>query len=144
MAARYINDNMPKYVAEKIVKHIIKSGINVSFAKVLIKGATFKENVSDVRNSKVAQIIKALQEFSVKVDIEDPYAVSAELQKEYDIELSKEIANNYDAVVVAVPHTDYLLYDDAYFCSITKPTALVADLKGIYRNKIFNRPYYSL
>lgn len=144
LAARQINDAMAKYVAEKIVKHIIRSGTNVSQAKVLVKGATFKENVSDIRNSKVAEIVKALQEFSVRVDVEDPYAVSAELEKEYDIALKKEIADDYDAVVIAVPHKDYLLLDDGYFCSITRPTALIADLKGIYRNKILNRKYYSL
>lgn len=144
LAARHINDAMAKYVAEKIVKHIIKSGTNVSQAKVLVKGATFKENVSDIRNSKVAEIVKALQDFSVQVDVEDPYAVSAELKKEYNIELQEEISRDYDTVVIAVPHKDYLLLDDDYFCSITRPTALIADLKGIYRNKILNRKYYSL
>ena len=144
LAARHINDTMAQYVAEKIVKHIIKSGINVGQAKVLVKGATFKENVSDIRNSKVAEIVKALQEFSVLVDVEDPYATSEELKKEYNIELKEEISGDYDAVVIAVPHKDYLLLDDGYFCSITRPTALIADLKGIYRNKILNRKYYSL
>ncbi len=81
LAARHINDAMAKYVAEKIVKHIIKSGINVGQAKVLVKGATFKEDVSDIRNSKVAEIVKALQDFSVRVDVEDPYAASEELKK---------------------------------------------------------------
>lgn len=144
LAARHINDTMAKYVAEKIVKHIIKSGINVGQAKVLVKGATFKENVSDIRNSKVAEIVKALQDFSVQVDVSDPYAASAELKKEYNIDLQENISDDYDAVVIAVPHNEYLLLDDSYFCSITKSTALIADLKGIYRNKIFNRRYYSL
>ncbi|MCH5688126.1 hypothetical protein LWM68_30020 [Niabella sp. W65] len=135
---------MAKYVAEKIVKHIIKSGINVGQAKVLVKGATFKEDVSDIRNSKVAEIVKALQDFSVRVDVEDPYAASEELKKEYNIELKEKISGDYDAVVIAVPHKDYLVLDDDYFCSITRPTALIADLKGIYRNKILNRKYYSL
>ncbi|WP_346238480.1 nucleotide sugar dehydrogenase [Niabella insulamsoli] len=144
LAARHINDYMPKYVAEQIVKHIIKSGSNVAQSGVLIMGATFKENVSDVRNSKVADIVKALREFSVAVDVEDPYAVSEDLEQEYDIRLTQKISDNYDAVIIAVPHQDYLSLDDAYFCSITKPNALIADLKGIFRNKIFNRPYYSL
>jgi UDP-N-acetyl-D-galactosamine dehydrogenase len=144
LAARHINDAMAKYVAEKIVKHIIKSGINVGQAKVLVKGATFKEDVSDIRNSKVAEIVKALQDFSVRVDVEDPYAASEELKKEYNIELKEEISGDYDAVVIAVPHKDYLVLNDDYFCSITRPTALIADLKGIYRNKILNRKYYSL
>lgn len=144
LAARHINDAVAKYVAEKIVKHIIKSGINVGQAKVLVKGATFKEDVSDIRNNKVAEIVKALQDFSVRVDVEDPYAASEELKKEYNIELKEEISGDYDAVVIAVPHKDYLVLNDDYFCSITRPTALIADLKGIYRNKILNRKYYSL
>lgn len=113
-------------------------------AKVLIMGATFKENVSDIRNSKVAEMVLALQDFSIQVDIDDPHADSQALQSEYGIELSRNLASDYDAVIIAVAHSNYLLLDDPYFCSITKPTALVADLKGMYRNKIINRPYYSL
>ncbi len=144
LAARNINDAMAKHVAENIVKHIIKTGANVAQAKVLVMGATFKENVSDIRNSKVAEIVKALQEFSVLVDVEDPYANAQELKNEYNITLCALIANDYDAVIIAVPHQQYLLLNDHYFCNITKPHALIADLKGIYRNNILNRKCFSL
>lgn len=144
LAGRNINDTMAKYVAEVVVKHIIKSGTNVAGAKVLVMGATFKENVSDIRNSKVADMVKALQDFSVAVDVSDPKANSIALQQQYGIVLAENIQTNYDAVIVAVPHQEYLLLDDHYFCTITKPFALIADLKGIYRNKISNRKYYSL
>lgn len=144
LAARHINDTMAKYVAEKVVKYLIRSDVNVGQAKVLVMGATFKENVSDTRNSKVADIVKALQEFSVKVDIEDPYADNDELKAEYGIELTTSLSKDYEAVIIAVPHREYLLYDDTYFCGITKPAGLIADIKGIYRNKIKNRNYFSL
>ena len=144
LAGRNINDNMAKYVAKKIVQHIIKNSGDVKSSRVLIKGATFKENVSDIRNSKVADVVKALQSYYVNVDVEDPYADSAELKHEYDFELTDRPAADYDAVIVTVPHKDYLDLDDKYFSGITKPHAMIADLKGIYRNKINNRTYWSL
>jgi UDP-N-acetyl-D-galactosamine dehydrogenase len=144
LAGRNINDNMAKYVAKKVVQHIIKNSGDVKSAKVLVKGATFKENVSDIRNSKVADVVKALQSFYVNVDVEDPHADSAELKHEYGFELADKLSNDYDAVIVTVPHKDYLGLDDTYYAGITKKHGLIADLKGIYRNKITNREYWSL
>jgi UDP-N-acetyl-D-glucosamine/UDP-N-acetyl-D-galactosamine dehydrogenase len=144
LAGRTINDDMANYVAQKAVQHIIKTVGDVKSARVLIKGATFKENVSDIRNSKVADVVKALKAFYVNVDVEDPYADSAELQHEYGFGLCSEVGKEYDAVIITVPHADYVAHDDDYFCGITKQHALIADLKGIYRNKIVNRKYWSL
>ena len=144
LAGRNINDNMAKYVADKVVQHIIKHSGDVKKSRVLIKGATFKENVSDIRNSKVADVVKALQSFSVNVDVEDPYADSAELQHEYGFGLADSVGENYDAVVVAVPHREYADLGEDYFSRITHPTALIADLKGVYRDRITNRSYWSL
>jgi UDP-N-acetyl-D-glucosamine/UDP-N-acetyl-D-galactosamine dehydrogenase len=144
LAGRNINDNMAKYVAKKVVQHIIKHTGDVRSAKVLIKGATFKENVSDIRNSKVADVVKALQSFYVNVDVEDPHADSEELKHEYGFGLAEKLADDYDAVIVTVPHHEYHDLDDSYFAGITKEHALVADLKGIYRNRITNRNYWSL
>ena len=143
LAGRNINDGMAGYVAKKILQHIIQNNGNVKDARVLIMGATFKENVSDIRNSKVADVVKELKSFSLNVDVADPYAESAELKHEYGFELAT-IGNNYDAVIITVPHNDYKVLDDTYFVSITKEHALVADLKGIYRNKISSRKYWSL
>ena len=143
LAGRNINDNMAKYVAKKIIQHIIRNSGDVKSSKVLIKGATFKENVSDIRNSKVSDVVKALKEYYVNVDVEDPYADSDELNHEYGFSLVKTTANDYDAVIISVPHKDFIGLDDAYFCSITKPHAMIADLKGIYRGKINNRNYWS-
>ncbi len=144
LAGRNINDNMAGYVAKKVVQHIIANSGDVKSSRVLVKGATFKENVSDIRNSKVADVVKALKSFYVNVDVEDPYADSDELHHEYGFSLVKETGKDYDAVIVTVPHREYMSLDDAHFSSITKPNAMIADLKGIYRNKIVNRTYWSL
>ncbi len=144
LAGRNINDGMAGYVAKKILQHITQNNGNIKDAKVLVMGATFKENVSDIRNSKVADVVKELQSFSLNVHVTDPHASSAELKHEYGFELTAQLSNDYDAIIVAVPHNEYKKLDDAYFSSITKQYAVVADLKGIYRNKISNRKYWSL
>jgi UDP-N-acetyl-D-glucosamine/UDP-N-acetyl-D-galactosamine dehydrogenase len=144
LAGRNINDNMAKYVAKTAVQHIIKNSADVKSAKVLVMGATFKENVSDIRNSKVADVVKALKSYYVNVDVVDPYADSDELKHEYGFELTQNPAKDYDVVIVTVPHKEYQELSDDYFSGITKPYAMIADLKGIFRNKITNRTYWSL
>ncbi len=144
LAGRVINDGMAGYIAKKVLQHIIKNNGNVKHAKVLVMGATFKENVSDIRNSKVADVVRELKSFSLNIDITDPHAESEELNHEYGFSLCRQIGNDYDAILVAVPHNDYKKLDDAYFAGITKPSALVADLKGIFRSKITSRDYWSL
>lgn len=144
LAGRNINDNMGKYVAKKVIQHIIKNNGDVKSSKVLIKGATFKEDVSDIRNSKVADVVKALKEFYVNVEVEDPHADSAELMHEYGFGLVNNVATDYDAVIIPVPHKQYKELSDSYYAGITKPHAIIADLKGIYLNKIKSRTYWSL
>jgi len=144
LAGRNINDDMASYVARKVIQHIIRYNGDVRSSKVLIKGATFKENVSDIRNSKVADIVKELKAFFINVEVEDPYANSDHLNHEYGFGLSGNLSNEYDAVIVAVPHEPYLCLDENYFAGITKPHGLIADLKGLYRNKITKRNYWSL
>ncbi len=144
LAGRVINDGMAGYVAKKVLQHIIQANGDIKNAKVLVMGATFKENVSDIRNSKVADVVKELKAFSLNVDVTDPYAESDELKHEYGFELTPQTANDYDAVIVTVPHNEYKKMGDDYFASITRPGAMVADLKGIYRNKITSRAYWSL
>ena len=144
LAGRNINDGMAGYVAKKVLQHIIQHTGNIKDTKVLVMGATFKENVSDIRNSKVADVVKELKSFSLNVDITDPHASSEELNHEYGFELTGMVGKNYDAIIVAVPHAGYKDYDDAYFASLTKPDALIFDLKGTYRNIIESRTYKSL
>ncbi|MEO8721340.1 MAG: nucleotide sugar dehydrogenase [Ginsengibacter sp.] len=144
LAGRIINDGMAGYIAKKILIHIIRNNGDVKNAKVLVMGATFKENVSDIRNSKVADVIKELKSYSLQVHVTDPHANSDELNREYSFELTQALADDYEAVVVAVPHAEYLSMDDNSFSKITKPSALIADIKGIYRGKISSRDYWSL
>ena len=143
LAGRSINDGMAAYVAKKILQHIILNNSSVKDAKVLVMGATLKENVSDIRNSKVADVVKELQSFSLQVDVSDPHADSDELMHEYGFGLIDNISDKYDAVIITVPHNDYKKLDDTYFVSITKSGAIVADLKGIFRNKIKSNVYWS-
>ena len=144
LAGRNINDGMAGYVAKKVLQYIIQHNGNVKNAKVLVMGATFKENVSDIRNSKVADVVKELKSFSLNVDVVDPHASSEEVHEEYGFSLTEKPGSDYDAVIVTVPHSDYKDYDDKHFAGLTKDHALVADLKGTYRGKITSRGYWSL
>jgi UDP-N-acetyl-D-galactosamine dehydrogenase len=144
LAGRTINDGMAQHIARKVLRHIIGKVSDVKASKVLVMGATFKENVSDIRNSKVADVVNELKTFFINVDVVDAFADSNELQHEYGFGLTDEPANDYDAVIITVPHQAYLQLDESYFTTISKPHALIADLKGIYRNKITNREYWSL
>ena len=144
LAGRYINDGMALYVARKVVRYITKNVSNVQSAKVLVLGATFKENVSDIRNSKVADVVKELQSFSVNVDVHDPYASYDEVMHEYGFGLTEINGTDYDAVILAVSHDKFKDIDEEYILSITKPHAVVYDLKGLFRDKIKKRIYWSL
>jgi UDP-N-acetyl-D-galactosamine dehydrogenase len=144
LAGRYVNDTMGNYISKKIIRHLIVHSKNIKDAKVLILGATFKENVSDIRNSKVADMVEALKSYFVNVHVSDPHASSEDLKHEYGFELTDKIDNDYDAIIVAVCHDDYRDLDENYFTSISNKGALIADLKGIYKNKIQSRAYWSL
>ncbi len=144
LAGRAINDGMSGHIVKKVVQHIIHYAGNIKDAKVLVMGATFKENVSDIRNSKVADLVRELQSFSLNVYVSDPNAESLDLQHEYGFELTMDLASDYDAVIIAVPHNEYKQLDDSYFTGITKKQAMIADIKGIYRGRISSRYYWSL
>lgn len=143
-AGRRINDNMPAFVAKKLVQILIQRGNNPSNCKVLIKGLTFKENVSDIRNSKVATLIKELEDYSIKIDIVDPYASKEEVNQVYGIELKDKLDHDYDAIIVAVAHDTYRNLDKAYFKSIVKDHLILMDLKSIYNFKGEEFDYWKL
>ena len=144
LAGRAINDGMAGYVAKKILQYLLQNNGNVKDAKVLVMGATFKENVSDIRNSKVADVVNELKSYSLNVHLTDPHAETELLKLEYGFELTPLLSSDYDAVIITVPHNEYKELKDDYFVSITKPAAIIADLKGIYRGKIHSRNYWSL
>ena len=144
-SGRFVNDSMGNYVAKTTVKRILAQGKNVAGAKVLIMGATFKENVSDIRNSKIADMVKELRSFMVDVEVADPYAESHELEEEYGFSLSEVKEGAYSAVIVAVNHSEYLNLDESYFKSLmSNGTGIFVDVKGIYRGKINDLEYWSL
>lgn len=135
LAGRRINDYMGKYVAEMTVKKLIKAGKAVKGSKVLILGLTFKENISDIRNTKVIDIYNELREYGVDVYINDPYAYPEDVRNEYGIELLKDIHSNkpYDAVVVAVKHRPFIEeMDFKVYKSIMGENPVLVDVKGLY------------
>ena len=145
-SGRYVNDSMGFYVGKQTVKKILEKGKNILDARVLVMGMTFKENVSDIRNSKVIDVIRELDSFSVNVDVVDPYADPEEVLHEYDIKLvDKAEEGAYDAVIVAVNHKEYLDMTEADFRALMHDDkGVLVDIKGMFRNQIHNLVYWSL
>tara|TARA_B100000768_G_scaffold179273_1_gene196628 strand:- start:776 stop:2083 length:1308 start_codon:yes stop_codon:yes gene_type:complete len=145
-SARYINDSMGFYVGKQTVKKILARGVNALGARVLVMGLTFKENVEDIRNTKVIDVISELESFNVKVDVVDPMAQPEEVLREYGIELCKKPEKGvYHAVIVAVNHDEYAqLTEEALSHFMEGGNGVLVDLKGIYRNRIQNLDYWSL
>ncbi|HYV90634.1 MAG TPA: nucleotide sugar dehydrogenase [Chitinophagales bacterium] len=143
-SGRRINDDMGPYIARRTVQLLTQSGKDPGRSKALVMGATFKENVSDIRNSKVIDLVNELRQFSVKVEVVDAYATSEEVQREYGFPLAEKISTDYDVVILAVAHDQYHGLTEDYFLSITKPNSIFVDVKGIFRNKIQKLLYWSL
>lgn len=131
-SGRRINDEMPDFIAKRLVQMLIKHGKNPSECKVLMKGITFKENVADIRNSKVADLVRELMNFSINVHITDPHASPNEVAHEYKLGMVDQLSDNYDAVIVAVSHNEYKELDNQYFKSIMNGSPILVDLKGMY------------
>lgn len=143
-AGRFINDSMGGYIGKQLVKKMIGKGKNILGSRVLVMGVTFKENVSDIRNSKVADIVNELKDFGLNVDVIDPHASSEGVKKYYGFSLVEKPEGKYDAVVAAVSHDEYVGLSDDFFKGIAKEDAVLVDVKGIYRNKIHSLDYWSL
>lgn len=134
LSGRRINDRMPAFIAKKLVQLLIGKGKNPSECKVLIKGITFKENVSDIRNSKVADLYSELRGYSVNVDVSDPYADATEVKKEYGIEMKNHPDRDYDAIIVAVAHKEFRGLDPVQLAAWMKKDPILIDLKALYKN----------
>lgn len=132
-SGRRINDEMPDFIAKRLVQILIKAGKNPSDCKVLMKGITFKENVADIRNSKVADLVRELMRYSINVHLTDPHASPNEVAHEYNLGMVDSISDNYDAVVVAVSHKEYKDLDANYFKSIMNGQPVLIDLKSMYQ-----------
>lgn len=133
LSGRRINDGMPAFIAKKLVQMLIQRGKNPQQAKVLVMGFTFKENVADIRNSKVADLVRELMDYSIHVHITDPLASPNEVAHEYKLTLLDNISSGYDAVIVAVNHNDYKVLTMDYFKSILSECSILVDLKGLYQ-----------
>jgi UDP-N-acetyl-D-glucosamine/UDP-N-acetyl-D-galactosamine dehydrogenase len=143
-SGRFVNDSMGFYVAKQLVKKLIAARKNIAECKVLIMGVTFKENVSDIRNSRVPDIISELKSYGINLDVIDPFADTKEVHHEYGFHLRESNGQKYDAVVVAVNHAEYMNLSEDFFKSISTENGILFDLKGIYRNKIEDMTYWSL
>ncbi len=143
-SGRYVNDTMGFYVGKQTVKKILAKGKSIINSRILVMGATFKEDVSDIRNSKVIDVVKEIESYSCTVEIVDPHADSTDYQEEYGYAITNEITGVYDAVIVAVNHKEYCALDEAYFKSIMTDKGVFVDLKGVYKNKFADLDYWSL
>jgi UDP-N-acetyl-D-glucosamine/UDP-N-acetyl-D-galactosamine dehydrogenase len=131
LSGRRINDGMPGFIAKRLVQKLIKLKKNPAEAKVLVMGVTFKENVSDIRNSKVADLVKELMQFSINVHMVDPHASPNEFAHEYGLTLMDTPSNDYDAVILAVNHDAYKAMEYGLFKKLMKDNPILMDLKAI-------------
>jgi len=143
-AGRAINDSMAAYIAGEIVKKLLGAGKDVRESKVLILGITFKENVSDIRNSKIADLYNELQAFKLEVQVADIHASEKEVFEEYGISLNSNFEATYDAIIVAVNHKEYTNLPFEFFDEKLSKGGLIFDVKGSYRNKLQGLHYVSL
>ena len=133
LAGRRLNDSMGDYVASQVVKLMIKKGITINGASLLVLGITFKENCPDVRNTKIVDVIRALEDYGIKVSLYDPWANSAEVQKEYGLTNNNQPPTaTFDAIVLGVAHNQFLDLDiDGH----RKTNSVVYDVKGVLGDK---------
>ena len=143
-AGRFVNDSMGGYIAKNVVKKIIASGKPAMNARVLVMGLTFKENVADIRNSKVVDIIHELQDFGVIVDVIDPFADPEEVKKCYDLTLKAQPEGPYNAIILAVAHNEYKALSESFFQQLSLDKGILVDIKGLYRREIKEMTYWSL
>jgi UDP-N-acetyl-D-galactosamine dehydrogenase len=143
-SGRFVNDSMGRYIGKQTVKKIISTGKNPNNSRVLILGITFKEDVTDIRNSKVVDIISELDDFGVSVDVIDPGASHDEVREEYKLELKNKPSGKYDAIILAVSHKEYLSLGENWFTPLLNNDGIIVDVKGILRGRISKHTYWSL
>ena len=144
LSGRKVNDSMAYYVAKRCIQQLIASVKNLTDSKILVLGITFKENVHDIRNSKVADLVNELLSFGLHVDVTDPKADDAEVFHEYGFHISESIEHVYDAIILAVPHAEYVRKQESDFVALAAENCIFIDIKGVFRNKISTLNYWSL
>lgn len=131
LAGRRINDSMGTYVAERVIKLMLRKSVAVVGARVLVLGFAFKENCPDVRNTRVIDIVRELQSCNVQVDVHDPWVSAHEMQEEYGIApIAKPEANSYDAVILAVAHNEFRALGATGIKALAKPRAVIFDVQS--------------
>ena len=134
-SGRRINDRMPAFIAKELVQTLLKADKNPKQSKVLMLGVTFKENVTDIRNSKVVDVVRELMDYGVNVHLYDPHASPNEVAHEYGLTMIDEVGKQYDAIVVAVSHTKFKTYDLDKFREMSSDKLMLFDLKGLYNRE---------
>jgi UDP-N-acetyl-D-galactosamine dehydrogenase len=132
LAGRRLNDSMGEYVASQVVKLMIKKGISINGAKLLMLGITFKENCPDVRNTKIVDVIAALKEYGIEITLYDPWANPEDVMHEYNLTTVKTLSSDkFDAIVLGVAHKEFLEIDLEFY---KKANAIIYDVKGILKS----------
>jgi UDP-N-acetyl-D-galactosamine dehydrogenase len=131
LSGRRINDGIPAFLAKRLAQMLLHNDIRLKGARVLVMGITFKENVSDIRNSKVADLIRELHDYLLEVDVVDPFADPKEVQHEYGLTLSTQPTGVYDAVILAVSHQEYIELPIQHFENRIGEKGILMDIKGI-------------
>ena len=144
LSGRSVNDNMAATIAREVLQHLIQEDFRMKDARILVIGATFKENVSDFRNSKVADLVRELQSFSLKVDLYDPLVDAEDFEASYGLKLIDQPREKYDALILAVNHDAFNRFSADDLEKMVHEKGLIYDLRGKMRKNISGRAYRSL
>ena len=136
-AGRRVNDYIPTFIAKRVVQSLIEKNINPGQANVLVMGITFKEDVSDIRNSKVIDLVKELQDYSIAVEVIDPYGDPAEVWHEYKVKVQPAPTKKYDAIILAVGHQEYKKMTYTEFRKLSVEEVNLFDIKGVVDASLF-------
>jgi UDP-N-acetyl-D-glucosamine/UDP-N-acetyl-D-galactosamine dehydrogenase len=132
LAGRRINDSMPRYIAQDIIKMMLRKGLRVDGARILVLGITFKQNCPDIRNTKVAELVHELEAFGHTVTIHDPLADPAEVLREYGLKLLPQLpTGQFDAVVMAVKHNEFVALSSKAIRGLLVPSGVIYDVKEV-------------
>ncbi len=143
LAGRKINDNLSKHVVNRVLDHFKLKNKKASNAKILVLGVTFKENVSDIRNSKIIEVIQELKSHNVKIEIYDPHVNRKKLKDDYKLDTIDKIGKEYDGIIAAVKHKEFIEFQPKMLKSICEAQAILIDIKSIYK-EIDGLTYWSL
>jgi UDP-N-acetyl-D-galactosamine dehydrogenase len=135
LAARRLNDRMGEYVATQLIKEMVKKRIQVVGSKILVMGLSFKENCPDIRNTKIIDMVKALKEYELDLDIYDPWVDSKEVEHEYGLAPISTLKNSeYDAIILAVAHDQFKQMTPTELHALGKNKHVLYDLKYLLEN----------